>query len=465
MVQQTVVIIGAGFTGTLLALHLLRRDEGPNVVLLEREHAVGRGTAYSTRNPNHRLNVPAERMSAFADDPEDFLRWLAASGHEGFGEFVPRWLFGDYVRQRLSEAVRDAPRRLETLDAEARAVTMGPAGGFVHLACGRRIQAGQVALAMGNQCPQRLPMVDQAFAASSMYRNDPWGDGALDGLPADAPVLLVGTGLTMVDMVTSLLDAGHRGPIRAISRRGLAPHSHVPAPPQSFVASGAYPTDLLSLTRRLRQDARAAEERGLPWQAVMDCVRHHVQDIWCDASETDRRRFLRHLRPWWDIHRHRIAPAIAQRLEQARQTGQLRIEAGRLRSLTAHAAEAEIVYTPRGGTTPVQIRAARVINCTGPASDVTRSDEPLIRDLLAQGLARPDTLKLGFDVTLSGEVIGADGSPTPGLYAVGPITKGAKWEIVAVPDIRQDCARVADRMARQALCERSEGAGARQLVG
>ncbi len=454
MAQPTVVIVGAGFTGTLLALHLLRRDEGPDVVLLERTHAVGRGVAYSSRNPNHRLNVPAERMSAFADDPDDFLRWLAASGHEGGpGDFVPRWLFGDYVRQRLGEAIRDAPGRLDILDAEARSITVGTGGGWVQLDCGRRIQAEQIALAMGNRCPQRLAMADEAFAASGCYRDDPWRGDALSGLSPEAPVLLVGTGLTMVDVVTSLLDAGHTGPIRAISRRGLLPLGHVPAPPHPFVPCGSYPADLVPLMRRLRREARVAASSGLPWQAVIDCVRHHVQEIWCGLSETDRRRFLRHARPWWDIHRHRIAPAIAERIGLARQTGQLRVAAGRIRSLTAHAGMAEIVYMPRGRSTHVQVHATRVINCTGPAGDTSRSDDPLIQDLIAQGAARPDALKLGFDVDRGGEVIGADGGPTPGLYAVGPITKGTWWEIVAVPDIRRECARVADRMCREMRCE------------
>ena len=448
MPRTIVAIVGAGFSGTLLAIHLLRRPTAPHVILLERTHQVGRGIAYSTSNLNHRLNVAAARMSAFADAPDDFLQWLGATQHGGKpGDFVPRWVFGCYVQQRLDEAAKLAPNRLETVRGDVAAVTMQAAGGMLHLAGGRDVPADQIVLAMGNPQPQRLPMADDAFIASSCYCANPWAPDALAGLDQDAPVLLVGTGLTMVDMVISLLDAGHRGPIRAISRRGLLPHTHVPVPHEPFVMAEECLTLSSDLVRHLRRDAQAAEASGLPWQAVVDCIRHRVQDIWRQSSVPDRRRFLRHARPWWDIHRHRIAPGVATRIGQACASGQLRIEAGRIRSLAAGSAGADIVYTPRGCAGPVQMTAARVINCTGPASDITRSDDPLLQSLLSQRLAQPDELRLGIDVNRRGEVIGSDGTVTPHLYAVGPITRGACWEITSVPDIRRQCALLAGDIA------------------
>jgi uncharacterized NAD(P)/FAD-binding protein YdhS len=451
MERQTVAIVGAGFSGTLLARHLLRQPTAPNIVLLEREHALGRGVAYSTHNLNHRLNVPAGRMSAFADDPSDFLRWLNDGGHGGEpGDFAPRWLFGCYVRQRLAEAARVTAARLEVVHGDATAIEMGPAGGMLELRCGRRIRADQIVLAMGNHRPQQLPMADAAFLASPYYRGDPWAPDALAGLDPDAPVLLVGSGLTMVDVVVSLLDASHRGPIQAISRRGLLPQPHVAAHHASFALAEAYPVPLSHQLQYLRREARRAAADGVPWQAVMDSVRHRVQEIWCRASEAERRRFLRHARPWWDIHRHRIAPAVAIRIDQARLSGQLRIDAGRISTLTARPGGVDIVYTPRRRSEPVSIQASRVINCTGPASDVTRSDDPLLQSLLAQNLAAPDTLRLGLNVSLSGELLRADGTVAPNLYAVGPATKGAWWEITSVPDIRRECARLAQHLSHQA---------------
>ena len=290
-------------------------------------------------------------------------------------------------------------------------------------------------------------MAHDEFLASPLYCCDPWSPHALDGLAPDAAVLLVGTGLTMVDVVISLLDAGHRGPIQAISRRGLLPHAHVPVAHGPAPAAGAAAAGLSGQLRQLRRDVQAATQSGLPWQSVMDGVRHRTQEIWRALSLPERSRFLRHTRPWWDIHRHRIAPAVAARIDQARASGQLRITAGRIMSLAADPTGLNITYTPRGEAKPAQARVARTINCTGPACDVRRSDDPLIRSLLEQGLAEPDELHLGFNVNPQGEVVGSAGIVTPNLYAIGPVTKGTWWEITAVPDIRQHCARLARHIA------------------
>lgn len=448
MARHTVAIVGGGFSGTLLALNLLRQASAPNVILVEREHPWGHGVAYSTHNPNHRLNVPAGRMSAFADNADDFLQWLHAAGHGGNpDDFVPRWLFGCYVRDRLDAAMRGAPDRLDRVTAAATAITMAPGKSLLRLDNGRSIHADRIVLATGNPPPHQLPGADEAFIAGPFYRGDPWAPDALAGLDPDRPVLLVGTGLTMVDTVISLLDAGHRGSIQAISRRGLVPHAHVPGPHKPFPASDATGTPFSNQLRHLRQDARDAATRGMPWQAVMDGVRPRIQDIWRAASQVERRRFLRHGRPWWDVHRHRIAPAVAARLDAARASGQLRTTAARIQALTAGPGEASIVYTPRGSSRSIRMGAARVINCTGPASDVTRSDDPLVQSLLAQNLARPDALKLGLDVTPTGELLRPNGTATPQLYALGPLTRGLWWEITSVPDIRRQCASLATHIA------------------
>ena len=447
MARQTVAIIGGGFTGTLLALYLLRQPSGPAVILAEREHPVGRGLAYSTPNPSHSLNVPAGRMSAFAEDADDFLAWLrAGGGNAEAGDFIPREVFGRYVRDRLDQAVRQAPDRLTAMHADVDAIHLTASGGRLCCVGGPDIAAERIVLATGNYRPQKLPGADDAFLASPVYRADPWAPDALAGLPPDAAVLLVGTGLTMVDVVISLLDAGHRGPIQAISRRGLVPHPHAAAPHPAFASSDAIPRPFSQQLHQLRRQARAAGAEGVPWQAVLDRVRHHVQDIWGRASDDERRRFLRHARPWWDVHRHRIAPAVARRIDAARASGQLRISAGRLHALVATPGGADVTYTPRGGGAPVQARAARVINCTGPSYDFARSDEPLMRSLLAMGLAEPDALRLGLHVNRQDQVVGPGGRVTPNLYALGPITRGTWWEITSVPDIRGQCARLADQI-------------------
>jgi uncharacterized NAD(P)/FAD-binding protein YdhS len=163
--------------------------------------------------------------------------------------------------------------------------------------------------------------------------------------------------------------------------------------------------------------------------------------LWKGLSEPERRRFLRHLRPWWDVHRHRIAPPVADRIDRMRESGRLEIEAARIVSV-----EGEWVTLARRGGGEIRRRFDAVVNCTGPEGDIGRIADPLIRSLLASGRAKADSLGLGFEVDDDSRLVGS--APSPVLYALGPLTKGMFWEIVAVPDIRGQAARVAEAVAR-----------------
>ncbi len=255
----------------------------------------------------------------------------------------------------------------------------------------------------------------------------------------------------MADVAITLLDAGHLGPIHALSRRGLLPHPHLDRPAPSATLPHALPSGLAALTRLVRQEASRARDAGQPWQPVIDALRHATQALWQGLSPTEQARFLRHLRGWWDVHRHRMPPRVADRLQQARTQGQLRIYAGRVLGTSVTAGSAEIVYRPRGKTQSETLRVARVINCTGPAADLTQVDDRLLHALLRNGLARADQLGLGLDIAGDGSV---SGPAADRLFALGPRTKGRWWEITAVPDIRKQCQDIArtisDRLAMRA---------------
>ncbi|WP_149539459.1 FAD/NAD(P)-binding protein [Siccirubricoccus phaeus] len=453
MPHLTIAVIGAGFSGTLMALHLLRRcSPGTQVILLERNGQFGRGQAYATGNPNHLLNVPAARMSAFHDRPEDFLHWLqrqpdgealAAQG------FVPRRLFGAYVRALLHEEVmRPATEcRLELLRGDVLGLAKSETGLTLALDGERWLAADLAVLAIGNFPPEAPPGLPRRFLESPLYRPDPWAPEAFAGLPPAAPVLLIGTGLTMVDGVVSLLDQGHRGPIHALSRRGLLPRRHAPAPPQPRPATPPLPPSLLGLARSLRAEARRAEAEGGDWRPVVDRLRPFTQDVWQSLSAEDKARFLRHLRPWWDVHRHRMAGSVADRVEAARASGQLRLHTGRIRGVEEMEGVAELCFARRGDGALQSLRAARVVNCAGPGADYDRIEHPLVRGLLQAGLARPDPLRLGLDVTANCALRDRQGGISRRLFAIGPVTKGAFWEMTAVPDIRRQCEVVAEHLA------------------
>lgn len=465
MAASAIAVIGAGFSGTLLALHLLRRcPPGIRVLLIERSRRFGHGTAYATGNANHLLNVPAGRMSAFHNRPQDFLDWLefhpdarretlCAPAAADAGSFLPRRLYGAYVRSLLKEEIRRAPfRRLELFRAEVGAIDNRGTPLRLQLDRGRTLEADYAVLAIGNFPPEPMRIDDPSFYASPRYRPDPWAPAALAELDADAPLLLIGTGLTTVDMVISLLDQGHRGPIHALSRRGLLPREHLPAIPDPGAARvpDTMPLRVLKLLRFVRDAARLAEAAGGGWRTVVDDLRPYTQDLWQAMPVEERRRFLRHLRPWWDVHRHRMAPEVAQRIDAARASGQLLIHAGYIRACTIDGSQVAVTYRPKREDRLAGLRVARVINCAGPGADFDRIADPLVSSLLAEGIVRPDPLRLGLEVTNACALLHRDGSLSRRLFAVGPVTKGAFWEITAVPDIRRQCEQLAQHLAGMA---------------
>jgi uncharacterized NAD(P)/FAD-binding protein YdhS len=455
METPSITIVGAGFSGTMLSLHLLRHcAPGTQVRLIERRRQFGPGLAYSTDNPNHLLNVPAGRMSAFADRPTHFLDWLRAQPlHElggimpDGGSFVPRRLFGRYIRQTLHDALRArSPVHLELLHGNVASVTQDSRSLGLHIEGGHDIATDIAVLALGNFSPEPIPVAESLFYDPSLYCADPWSPAAFANLDRMAPVLLIGTGLTAVDAVISLLDQGHIGPIHAVSRRGLLPRCHA-APVVTADEPLNYSGGLRALTRHLRTQAQHALASGEAWQPVIDRLRPVTQDIWAALSAGDRQRFLRHLRTWWDVHRHRIAAPIAARIAAAQASGQLRVHAGRLHGYEIAGDGMTVRFRPRGGDAVATLNAARVVNCSGPATDYRCVADPLVRSLLLGGLGRPDASRLGLDVSATCALRGRSGIESRRLFAVGPVTRGAFWEMTAVTDIRRQCEQLARHLA------------------
>ena len=425
-----IAVIGGGYTGTALAVALLRG--GARVTLIERRNRPGRGLAYSTEHPEHLLNARASRMSATPDDPDHFARWWAPHGGDPAG-FAPRRLYGDYVEEWAAGAFAAAGDRLTLIDGEAVAVD-----DVVRLADGRAIGAEQVVLALGNWVPPLPAGLPEALATSPLYRADPWTEGLGAGLGNEDAVLLIGTGLTAVDAALVLAAEGFGGRIVALSRRGLLPRAHgIERAHRDTPPAGLVPRS----TALLRQVREEGERIG--WASAVNSLRPATQALWQAASLEERRRFLRHLRPWWDVHRHRIAPEIDAQLGALAAAGRFAAVAGRIVNCDPGEDGAEVRWRVRGSDRVEGGCFVRIVNCTGTDGDVTRLDEPLVRQLLAAGRIRPDPLRIGIDVDRDCRAIGADGRVSPTLSVAGPPTRGTFWEIVAVPDLREQVARLA----------------------
>ncbi|MCY1036448.1 FAD/NAD(P)-binding protein [Corallococcus sp. BB11-1] len=494
--RQDVIIIGAGASGTLLAACLLRGARAPlRVTLVERGERIGRGVAYSTTSARHLLNVPAGRMSAWVEEPEHFLRWLREEAPQTPpSAFAERRRYGQYLEAVLKEAARRAAPgvHLETVRDEVTAAVDTGDGVTLTLASGATLEARGAVLALGNALPADLRVPDGRLYASARYHRSPWSPGAMEGIGPEEPVLLIGTGLTMVDTVLSLGERGHRGRVHALSRHGLLPHVHrasgagAPAAAEplrirellrsvrremdrcrhaeaaTHAASSQEPCAapfstlrIRDVLRAMRQEVDAQVAAGADWRAAVDALRPVTTPLWQRLTDAERQRFLRHLRAHWEVHRHRMAPEIHAALEGWRREGRLLLHAGRVLGFQLEPDGVTARLRPRGQREPQALRVGHVINCTGPESSLSSRSQPLLRGLLEAGQARADALGMGLATAGDGAVLDARGRPSAHLFTLGPPRRGDLWETTAVPEIRAQARDLADHLLRHLGTSRS----------
>jgi uncharacterized NAD(P)/FAD-binding protein YdhS len=428
MVRRTVAVVGGGCSGVLAARELLRCT-GDDVILIEPGEPGG-GLAYGAAQPWHLLNSRAGAMSADPDDPGHFARWSGAEPHE----FRSRQEYGRYLREIFADT---AAVHADRLDVRADQATSVRPDGTVALAGGSTVRADNVVLATGNPAAAH-PARALGFGAGAQdhpdYVADPWAPGALDQIPADQPVLLIGAGLTAIDVALTLTADGRRNaPITAVSRRGQLPLSHtVAAAPPTELA-----LDDCATLRDVVRAGRAEAERAGDWRAVVDGLRPHLDELWVALTPDEQEAFLRHLARPWECHRHRMAPSVAARVADLREQGRLEVRAGGLHSIEPIAA----------GGLHVELEAGRqwfgaVVNCAGPGR-LPGAAGPLVRRLLDTGVARVGPHGLGLDIDRVGRLVGADGAVRDRLWLIGPLRRGAQWETTAVPEIRAQARRLA----------------------
>ncbi len=454
-----IAVIGGGASGTLAAVHLLREateQQVPlRVALIDRHGRHGLGQAYSTTHPAHLLNSPAHVMSAVAGDPGHLTRWAAQAGlrHDGF---LSRLDYGRYLRELLEETERAALPAARVSHITSEVVAMRRCGDGrplrLFLAADGRIDADIVILATGS-----LPSVPPIpVPGNGRYIADPWQPGALEPAMDGSPVVALGTGLTMLDVAVALTDANPRTVVCAVSRHGLLPlPHHWPRPvadDRPAIHPSAAPDRLAGLIREVR--ASAAVQPG-DWQDVVDALRPQIPRLWDQLSEPDKRTFLRLAARYWEVHRHRVPPATARRVGALRSAGRLSVRAGRVTATWPEPAGVRLRIEGGGDGSPgaaAELTAGWLINCTGPAADITATADPLLRQLLDAGLIRADPLRLGLDADAAGAVHDAAGRPASDIFTLGPTLRGRWYETTAIPEIRDQAAALAGLLvASQAL--------------
>lgn len=455
--MKTIVIIGAGFSGTATAINLLRQADSPlRILLINKSGEMARGLAYGTSSPLHLLNVPAGNMSVLADDSGDFLRFcrglLASVEAE---TFVPRKLYGEYLSTRLAEAELQAKPGvlLQRCQGEAQRIDQDSQGRFVELRSGERIYADHLVLAFGHFAPANPQGIDPVELAE-LYQQDPWAQDFSGDL--DQAVLLVGSGLTALDVVTGLLQRGHRGKIYVLSRRGLLPLPHRQQQRSTTLALDHYVQSLRkagpsvrSYMRLLRQSAATLKKQGVNWRDMIGALRPVTAELWQRLPLAEKQRFLRHVQPFWDTHRHRVAPGAYAMFNDALTEQQLVSMAARIVSVKRVEDQLEVQVRLRATQQQQTLHVARVINCTGPTSNLLRVKDGLIQQLCAEQLLKPDRLGLGLAVADNLAVLTPADTAVPWLSYVGPMLKGQYWEATAVPELRQYAAQLARRLVSE----------------
>ena len=453
-IPPRICIIGGGFSGAVTAIQLARKLSGPAVIdIVEPRPLLGGGVAYSAIDPSHRINVPAAKMVVFAEDPLHFERWLQDGNRLAGdpaalwsnGAFPQRQLFGRYLAALVEDTRQSHPGiAIHHHRTRATTITAEPAGFRVHLADGQTLPADAVVLAVSHPPPAIPAALRTALAQGAPIVADPWIPGAMDAIPPAASVLVVGTGLTMADVIATLDRRAHRGPILAISRRGLLSRGHPSGQPQAWnhFAAAPPPTTALGLSLAVRAQVRAAAAQNLPWQVVFDDIRANAPRLWTALPPAEKRRLIRHLRPFWDVHRFRVSPQAEAAVARLRLRGQLTVATA---SLTAAAWDGQTLIVrlkPRSAPEAAQVFQA-VINTTGPAHGAIIATSEVLASLAAQGLLRMDGTGLGIETDARNRAIGTSGEATRRLFIAGPLARGRIGELMGLPQVSQHAEAVA----------------------
>ena len=435
-----IAIIGGGASGTLLAANIRRYAQDGHalrVTIIDPALETARGLAYSTRNPSHLLNVRASQISGFADEPDHFLRWLAARCGEAVApdSFVPRDLYGQYLEELLADVMAPGqPVSVRILHQECTGL--------------RQMDSGvEILLADGSFLPAHYTVIASGFGVRKQVAS-PLRDAWSCDLPndANARVLVIGSGLSMVDKVLSLLDAGHQGPIHVVSRRGLMPQAHgAHHPLQLSTADIPLGASVHYLTRWLRQLVRTHQARGGDWRDVMDGLRPHNQAIWRHLSSDSRARFLRHAAAFWDVHRHRMPPAQSARIEEALRTGQLTVARGRFNGARAEGEKTIACIVDPSSGTHVRHQVDIAYDCRGVRKTSGHLLAPFVESLIQRGQGRLCPHGLGLEFDPAGALLSAEGVPSSRIFGIGPVTMARNWETIAIPDIRVQARRLAEQ--------------------
>lgn len=453
--KMRIGIIGGGFCGVMTLVHLVKNAGSLELFLFNKDYPTARGIAYKTFSDQHLLNVEARNMSAFPAEPDHFVNWctihqVKPTGADIPTSYLPRNVYGKYLEEIFRECLENCPDSVKIHLVETEITDLSKLNDAYQLTTSdnRIISVDKVVLATGNAVPQDPKLLNNDFLSSRFYFGNPWNHAAVKGVEKEDTILIIGTGLTMVDIVLSLEENNFNGRIIAMSPHGfrILPHrrNHLQ---RSILDELSPPYKLDEVFRLFYKHVRQARLHGSSGEAVVDAVRSKTQEIWQQLSLAEKRRFMTHLRHMWGVARHRLPKDIHGRIESMIDQSRLQVIAGKLTNAIAHETYATVFIALKNGSM-LETTVNRVINCTGPQSDIRKQNSLLFRNLLKKKVISADEMNLGIHASANGRIIGEDGIPSDSFFALGTLLKGKLWESTAVPELRVQAARIADLLLK-----------------
>lgn len=448
--MRTISIIGGGAAGALVLINMLKYfpEAGVTVKWIEKSGEFGTGVAYSTDKDYHLLNVPANSMGLFHDYANDFFEWQLKKGYSySEHDYVPRKIYGEYVKEHLFSFLRKNENiSIELIQGEVEDVTKAGEGYLLSLKNKRNITTDTVIFATGNFVPSDLPLADMSYTQSRNYFKDPWDNEINRLIKRTDDVLIIGTGLTMVDKLLDFYHQLHKGSIYAISRKGYLPFTHYPCSRHQkypdYTEELLQADDIYALYRQLRKHVDSGIKSGIDWRVVVDTIRPSLPAIWDSLSLQDKKIFLRRFSSLWTVVRHRIPVICTDIIHLLKEKKQLQVAGGRIVTITTTEDGFDVQYLDRKSSQLKEITVQKIINCSGPQLNMALSGSALYKNLLKRHFLLEDELHMGLKALPDGRLLDGKGQVIPGLYTIGNGLRGVLFESSAIPEIRGQAYRL-----------------------
>jgi len=439
--MNKITIIGAGLSGTLLSMNILKQASEKPVFIkwIERNNWNDMGPAYST-SEDYLLNVPIELMGAFSNDTEHFFKWTQEKDIKTQrGDYLPRKLYKEYIQEMWQEAwvskvdtihlerMRDEVVDVKIQDHQIKVIPKNSPAFFTD----------KVVFAFGNSLPRNPQLRNKEILRDEHYVQDPWQPKLLDRMSTDDTIFFIGTGQTMVDLATGLYRRNHQGKMFAISRRGVLPMSQKNVEPYpSFYDEIKDYAEILPIFQTVRKHIKLAVKKGMDPRAVIDSLRSHTIDIWMKFPPQEKKKFLSHVFRYWEIIRSRIPPSGEKIINELIEKGQLEVLTGRMVDIQRSGNTFQVEYIDRNSKREKVQQANFVVNCIGPNTDFEKIEYGLIKNLIDSKTICCDPAHLGINALPDGNILTADNKPSDKMFTLGPTLKGIVWESLATPEIR-----------------------------